>query len=128
MDYWVIKTHKKDWLDLRLVQIQEDINEILEEYNPNNVAIETLFFWSNVTNGISVAHSRWVVLCEIAKRWIDIYEFAPNEMKSIICGYWKAKKNQIQEAVKEQLWLDFIPKPDDAADWIALAMCLGFKF
>jgi len=127
VDFWVIKTSKKDWLDWRLLQIQEDINEILDEYNPNLVSIENLFFWTNVTNWILVAHARWVLLCEIAKRGMDIYEFAPNEMKSIICGYWKAWKKQVQEAVKEQLWLDKIPKPDDAADWIALAMCLGFR-
>ena len=127
IDYWVIKTKSKTNFDKRLLQIYEDLNEILDEFEPDLISIERLFFWTNVTNWIQVAHSRWICILEFAKRWIEVYEFSPNEMKSIICGNWQAKKDQVQFMIKNQLWLTKIPKPDDAADAIGLAMCLGFS-
>jgi len=127
IDYWIIKTKSKTPFEQRLLQIYEDLNEILDEFKPDFVSIERLFFWTNITNWIQVAHSRWVCILEIAKRWIEIYEFSPNEMKSTICWNWHAKKDQVQFMIKNQLWLEKTPKPDDAADAIGLAMCLGFS-
>lgn len=123
IDFWVIQTSSKDDFKDRLLQIQDDIISILDEYKPNIVAIERLYFWTNITNALSVAHSRGIIVVECARRWVDILEFSPNEVKSLICWYWKAEKQQIQFMIKDYLWLDKFPKPDDAADALALAIC-----
>ena len=127
LDFWVIKTSNRDDFWIRLVQIQEDINSLLKEFKPSLVWIEKLFFWTNIKTAISVAHARGVLISEVSKRWTDIYEFSPNEIKSMICWYWKAEKGQIQHMVAEHLWFDFKPKPDDAADALAVALCAGFS-
>lgn len=123
VDFWVFHTSSDEEFKDRLVQIQDDIISILNEYKPNIVAIERLFFWTNVTNALAVAHSRWVIIVECARRGIEIFEFSPNEVKNMICGYWKAEKQQVQFMVKDYLWLDDCPKPDDAADALAVAIC-----
>ncbi|MCD5382951.1 crossover junction endodeoxyribonuclease RuvC [Candidatus Gracilibacteria bacterium] len=127
IDYGVILTKSKTAFEKRLLQISQDLNNILDEFEPDFVSIERLFFGTNITNGIQVAHARGVCILEIVKRGIEIYEFSPNEMKSIICGNGLAKKDQVQFMIKSQLGLTKIPKPDDAADAIGLAMCLAFS-
>lgn len=126
-DFGIIKTSSKDDFPDRLCQIEEDIVSILKSYKPDLVAIERLFFGTNITNALSVAHARWVIIAQVAKRGIEILEFSPNEVKSLICGYWKAEKSQIQSMVVEHLSLNSIPEPDDAADALALAICWAFN-
>lgn len=127
IEYWVIET--KAWLSLseRLVQIASDLREILDTYNPNYCGIEKLFFLRNVTNGIDVAHARWVILHTIASRWIPLFEFTPLQVKQGIAGNGFAKKPQVQKALQILLKLQDIPKPDDAADAIAIAYLTGLK-
>lgn len=121
IEFWVIET--RAWLSLseRLVQIGSDLKELLDTYNPNYCWIERLFFLRNVTNGIDVAHARGVILHTIATRGIPIVEFTPLQVKQGIAGNGFAKKPQVQKALQILLRLNTIPKPDDAADALAIA-------
>ena len=127
VDFGIIKTSSKEHFWIRLLQIQNDLAELLDEFKPDLVSIEKLYFWTNITNAISVAHARWVMVVEVQKRWIEFMEFSPNEVKSMVCWYWKAEKNQVMHMVCEHLALDYKPKPDDAADALALAICWAFN-
>ncbi len=128
IDYWVIKTSKTSSFEDRLVQIQEDFVSLIEEFNPKILSIEKLYFWTNITNAISVAHVRWILVVEATKKWIPIIEFSPNEIKSMICWYWKAEKSQIQFMITEYLKLESVPRPDDVSDALAIAICWAFSF
>lgn len=121
IEFGVIET--RAWLSLseRLVQIGSDLKELLDTYNPNYCWIERLFFLRNVTNGIDVAHARGVILHTIATRGIPIVEFTPLQVKQGIAGNGFAKKPQVQKALQILLRLNMIPKPDDAADALAIA-------
>lgn len=127
IEFGVIET--KAWLSLseRLVQIGSDLKEILDTYNPEICGIERLFFLRNVTNGIDVAHARWVILHTIACRGIPIVEFTPLQVKQGIAGNGFAKKPQVQKALQLVLKLSSIPKPDDAADALAIAYLTSLK-
>ena len=127
IDFGIIQTSSKEEFPDRLLQISKDVESILKQYKPELVAVERLFFWTNITNAISVAHSRWVIIAEIAKRWIEIQEYSPNEVKSLVSGHWKADKVQVQQMLIYHLWLVDIPEPDDAADALALAICWAFN-
>ena len=127
IEFWVIET--KPWLALseRLVQIGSDIKELLDTYNPQVCGVERLFFLRNVTNGIDVAHARWVVLYTLACRGIPIVEFTPLQVKQGIAGNGFAKKPQVQKALQLVLWLKQAPTPDDAADALAIAYLTSLK-
>jgi len=107
----------------RLKMIFDECQGLLERYNPDAVAIEKIFFSQNVTTGISVAQSRGVIALCAERAGKPIAEFSPLEVKSAVVGYGKATKKQVQEMVKILLALDSLPKPDDAADALALAIC-----
>ncbi len=121
LDYWIIETTPKIPLKNKLLEIANDLNEILDNYNVDKAVIERLFFTKNVTTGIEVAHSRWVIMYLLAKNNILIEEYTPLQLKKAICWNWKANKAQLQNAIKIFFELDEIPKPDDAADAIGLA-------
>ncbi len=121
LDYWVIHTTPKMDLKDKIMEISNDLEVLIKKYSPNRVVIEKLFFTTNLKTWIDVAQVRWVILYEFAKRWIEILEYTPLELKSAICGNWKANKLQLQNAIKIFFWLSQIPKPDDAADAIGLA-------
>ena len=121
IDYGVITTPAKLSLAEKLLLIHADIAELLDTYKPTIVGIERLFFLRNVTNGIDVAHARGVILHSIASRWIRIREFTPLQVKQAITGHGMAKKPQVQKAIAMILRLADIPKPDDAADALAIA-------
>jgi crossover junction endodeoxyribonuclease RuvC len=103
--------------------IFEQASGLVQQYRPDVVAIEKLYFSQNVTTGISVAQSRGVLAVAAALAERPITEFSPLEVKNAVVGYGKATKKQVQEMVKIILNLDSIPKPDDAADALALAIC-----
>jgi crossover junction endodeoxyribonuclease RuvC len=107
----------------RLSQIYQGIVELLDTHQPKAVAIEKLFFSQNVTTGISVAQARGVIAVAVAQRGIPIAEFSPLEVKSAVVGYGKATKKQVQEMIRILLNLEEIPRPDDAADGLAIAIC-----
>ena len=107
----------------RLEIIYEDMRQLLEVTKPDVVAIEELFFGQNVTTGIGVAQSRGVILLAIRQAGLNVYSYKPAQVKQAVVGYGNATKHQVQDMTKRLLRLQAMPKPDDAADAIALALC-----
>lgn len=119
----VIKTPSKMPMPNRLDILFEELTEIIQEYQPDSCAVEKIFFSKNVKTAISVGQGRGVVLLALAKGNMAVGEYTPNEIKQAITGYGNADKRQMQEMVKTLLNLDKIPKPDDAADALGVAVC-----
>ena len=107
----------------RLEIIYEDMRKLLEVAKPDAVAIEELFFGQNVTTGIGVAQSRGVILLAIQQASIPIFQYKPMQVKQAVVGYGNATKQQVMDMTKRLLHLEKMPKPDDAADAIAIALC-----
>ena len=107
----------------RLEIIYEDMKELLKVAQPDVVAIEELFFGQNVTTGIGVAQSRGVILLAIRQAGLEVYQYKPMQVKQAVVGYGNATKHQVQDMTKRLLGLSAMPKPDDAADAIAIALC-----
>lgn len=123
IDYGVITTQQlpADQIQLRLHEIGQDLGQLLDKHKPNKAVVEDLFFFKNQKTIISVAMSRGVILYELTRRGIPIVNLTPLQLKQQLCGYGRATKDQIQEVVKKVYNLEQIPKPDDAADALALA-------
>ena len=109
----------------RLEVIYNDMTELLRVSKPDAVAIEELFFGQNVTTGIGVAQSRGVILLAIRQAGLPIFEYKPMQVKQAVVGYGNATKHQVMDMTRRLLHLDAMPKPDDAADAIAIALCHG---
>ena len=107
----------------RLGQIYDDMTELLELLEPDAVSIEELFFSKNITTGIAVAHARGVILCAAEKKRLPIYEYTPMQVKQAVVGYGLADKKQVMDMTKRLLKLKAVPRPDDAADALAIALC-----
>lgn len=122
VDAGVILTPAGEPMPKRLSEIYSGLNELITHYKPDCMAIELLYFATNVTTAISVGQSRGVVLLAAAEHDLPIGEYTPLQVKQAVTGYGKADKKQIQEMVKMMLGLDGIPKPDDAADGLAIAI------
>jgi len=125
--YGSIKTPAKTETSERLETIYKKTEEILKKYNPELVAIEKLFFSRNVTSALLVGQARGVVLLAIEQAHLPLIEFTPNQVKQAVSCYGAAGKAQIQKMVKMILKLKEIPKPDDAADGLAIAICASGK-
>lgn len=123
VDYGAITTPAKTPLASRLKTIYQQLNEIIDTYQPQDGAIEVLFFSRNTTTALSVGHARGVAMLALANAELQIAEYKPMEIKQAITGYGGADKGQVQRMVALMLELDDIPKPDDAADAIAIAIC-----
>ena len=123
LDYGIVSTPKDKNLAERLCMIEMGVKQIIEKFKPDEIAIEELFFAKNVTTGINVAHARGVVLLTAVKECGKIFEYTPLQIKQALTGYGRAEKRQIQEMVKTTLGLRGIPRPDDAADALAVALC-----
>ena len=123
LQYGVITTPAGTDFPVRLQMIYNDMTQLLQMAKPDAVAIEELFFGQNVTTGIGVAQSRGVILLAIAQANIPIYQYKPMQVKQSVVGYGNATKHQVQDMTKRILHLQSIPKPDDAADAIAIALC-----
>lgn len=123
--YGTIRTEAGLPLSERLETIYNDLYEMLEQFRPDSVAIEELFFNTNITTGISVAHGRGILLLACRQRGVPIYEYTPLQVKQSVVGYGRAEKKQVMEMVKRLLHLERIPRPDDAADALAIALCHG---
>lgn len=106
----------------RLLDIYESLNQIIDETNPDEVSIEKLFFNQNITTGITVAEARGVCMLVARKRNLPIFEYTPLQIKMTMTGYGRAKKKDMQEAVRKYLNMKEIVKPDDAADALAAAI------
>lgn len=123
----VVVTPKEEGLPVRLAMLEEGLTKVLREYAPDEVAMEELFFSKNITTGIAVAHARGVALLTCVKACGRLYEYTPMQIKQALTGYGKADKKQIQSVVTSLLRLESVPKPDDAADALAIALCHGFS-
>lgn len=120
--YGVITTTPQDPMWRRLQIIHDTLNDIIQQFKPDRAAIEELFFAKNITTALTVAQGRGVILLTVAQANLTFAEYKPNEVKQSITGYGAAKKPQMQEMVRLLLGLDDIPKPDDAADALAIAI------
>ena len=110
-------------LSRRLYQIDRDMEELIGTLKPDVIAIEELFFNTNITTGIAVAHGRGIVLLAVHRAGIPVYEYTPTQVKQAVVGYGRAEKRQVIDMVKRILNMKSAPKPDDAADAVAIALC-----
>ena len=109
----------------RLCSIDADMQEILQQYQPDCVAVEKLYFTSNQKTAIDVAQARGILILDAARKQIPVFEYTPLQVKMAVVGYGKAEKKQVMNMTKNILKLQQIPKPDDAADALAIAICHG---
>ncbi len=121
--YGAIETQPGAPMPERLQRLYAEIMAVLQRYQPDSVAVEQLFFGRNVTTAIMVGQARGVTLLAAAQAGLQVYEYKPAEVKQALSGYGNADKRQMQEMVKLLLHLDQIPRPDDAADAVAVAVC-----
>lgn len=125
VDYGAITTNAGEEFSRRLAEIYDDMTTLLTAHRPDALAIEKLFFNTNTTTAIMVAEARGCILLAARKAGVPIYEYTPLQVKQAVTGYGRAEKKQIQEMTRVLLRLDHIPKPDDTADALALAICHG---
>ena len=125
LDYGVVTTEAKLDLSTRLNIMYNEIEQKIKTYNPDCVAIEELFFNQNITTAIAVAQARGVLILSATRANKKIYEYTPLQIKQAITGYGRAEKKQMQKMVQTLLNLREMPKPDDAADALAVALCCG---
>ncbi len=118
-----IRTKAHTPLSRRLQTIYRQMGEIIAAYRPDEAAVEELFFRRNVTTALSVGHARGVVLLALADAGLPVAEYTPMQVKQAVSGYGNADKHQVQEMVRRLLGLAEIPRPDDAADAAAVAIC-----
>lgn len=123
VEYGALTTPPNHRFAERLAEISDEADALIERLHPDAVSIEELFFNTNITTGIRVAMARGVLLLAAERCGVPIYEYTPSQVKQAVTGYGKAEKRQVMEMVKLFLNLDKIPRPDDAADALALAVC-----
>ncbi len=128
LDYGAVKTVVDAPLPARLKELYDSLVQVFEETKPEVVAVEKLFFSKNITTGIAVAEARGIVLLVAEQKGLPVYEYSPNEIKKSLTGYGAATKTQIEEMVKIHLGLKTKPKPDDAADALAVAITCSFLY
>lgn len=123
VDYGIISTSRKESSQGRLRIIYSQLKKIISDYKPHAVAVERLYFGSNSKTAIAVGQARGIALLAAAELKIRVAEYSPLEVKMAVTGYGRADKKQIQQMVKLLLGISFMPKPDDAADALAIAIC-----
>ena len=128
VDFGVITTKKNNTDAERLKILADDIRQLIKKYKPDCVGIEKLFFTTNQKTVMTVSQARGAILLVCQTHNIPILEFTPLQIKSFICGYGKAEKKQVQYIVQKTFKLKSPPKPDDAADALAIALCAGHHF
>lgn len=125
IQYGTITTPPGIPLSRRLLQISEDMEQLIHQFRPDEMAVEELFFTKNITTGISVAHGRGVILLSAERLGVPIYEYTPMQVKQAVAGYGGADKRQVMLMTQRLLRMKAVPRPDDAADALALAICHG---
>lgn len=123
LQYGAVTTGAGLPLATRLVQIENDMTALIAQLKPDEIAVEELFFSKNITTGIAVAHGRGVILCTAERLGVPIFEYTPMQVKQAVAGYGLADKKQVMDMTKRLLKLKAVPKPDDAADALAIAIC-----
>lgn len=127
LGYGSVKTDPKFSLSQRLVLLNDALDQIIKEYKPKMVGVEELFFYKNVKTALIVGHARGVILLNMKKNKLNLQEFTPLQIKQAVSTYGRANKLQVQKMVKIILKLKEIPRPDDAADALAAAICASNK-
>lgn len=122
VDFGVITTPSTLAMPQRLAIIFEELTRLVRQYQPDRAAVEEMFFGKNITTAITVAQGRGVILLTLVQAGLPIYEYKPNFIKQSIAGYGGARKPQMQEMVRMLLNLEVVPRPDDAADALAIAI------
>ena len=125
VEYGAVLTEAGQPFPERLRAIHEDIEFIFDKFRPHSMAIERLYFTSNQKTAIDVAQARGVTVLSAARRHVPVFEYTPLQVKMSVVGYGKAEKRQVMEMTQRILNLAQIPKPDDAADALAIAICHG---
>lgn len=126
LEFGVISTPKTDSDQKRLKMLFDDLNFLIKKYQPKKIGIEKLYFENNQKTAMTVSQARGVIMLTAINHNIDITEFTPLQVKNILCGYGKADKKQVQFMVKQTFNLKQTPKPDDAADALAIALCTAW--
>ncbi len=119
----VVKTKANDSLHIRINHIYTKINEIINEYNPDVIAVESIFYGKNIQSAFTLGHARGVILLAIAQNETKFYEYSPREVKKAVTGNGNASKNQVRYMVEQMLKLKNIPNSEDAFDALAVALC-----
>lgn len=128
IDYRAVTTEANTPFEIRLKKIYDDISEIIDLYKPDFVSIEELFFNNNAKTAIAVGQARGVIILAAVNKGVPIFEYTPLQVKQAIVGYGRAEKKQVQQMTKALLFLNEIPKPDDVADALALAICHAHSY
>ena len=128
LEYGIISTPAKTPMEKRLEMIYDNLQELLQKWQPDQAAVEELFFNQNITTAITVGQARGVLLLCCAQNNVPLAEYTPLQVKQALVGYGRADKKQIQQMVKMFLNLADIPKPDDAADALEIAMCHAHNY
>ena len=123
VQYGCIRTEAHTDPSVRLQQIYDSLHQLIDKYKPDAVALEKLFFNRNVTTALTVGQARGVLMLAAVQKGLPIEEYTPLQVKQAIVGYGKAEKRQVQEMVRMLLQLSEVPKPDDVADALAVAIC-----
>lgn len=123
IDYDCIRTSPNFTTAERLSQIEKQLTKLIKRYKPDRVAVEDIFFFKNLKTAVKVSQARGVVLAQAARLKLPVIEYTPLQVKQAVTSYGRAEKKQVQEMVKLILNLKEIPKPDDAADALAIAIC-----
>lgn len=123
LNFGVITTKKTDTDAERLKVLFDDLNALIKKYKPDKVGVEKLFFTSNQTTAMTVSQARGIVLLASEQHHLPVLEFTPLQVKQTLCGYGKADKKQVQFMIQQTFKLKSLPKPDDAADALAIALC-----
>jgi len=122
VQHGILSTPKDATPSARLEMLYDQLQGLLKRHKPDTAAVEKLFFSRNVTTALAVGQARGVVLLALQQAGIEVFEYTPNEVKQAVAGYGSAEKRQVQEMVRALLQLDSIPRPDDAADALAIAI------
>ena len=128
LDYGAVTTEVDAPIPARLKELYDSLVQVFNECEPDVVAVEKLFFAKNITTGIVVAEARGIVLLVAEQSGLPVYEYTPNQIKMSLTGYGAANKTQIEEMVRIHLGLEVKPKPDDAADALAVAITCSFLY
>ena len=123
LQYGQITTPKDLPFEQRLVILYDDMMRLIEATKPDVAAVEELFWGHNITTGIGVSHGRGVILLAIERAGVPLFEYTPMQVKQAVVGYGKAEKHQVMDMTRRFLKMDKLPRPDDAADAIAIALC-----
>ena len=127
VDHGVIRTPSSDHLSDRLLNLSQAFDHLMNRFSPQAVAVESIFFNRNVRSALSVGHARGVILLGAARHGVPVFEYAPLEVKRSVTGYGRADKKQVQVMVANLLGLSSYPRPKDAADALAVAICCSFS-